>query len=49
MRGTQIFVTGTFDGKHMMVMHPPFRRAHGKLLEMEDTGDTVRMKCQVAT
>jgi hypothetical protein len=37
----------SFDGKLMMVLHQPFRRAHGKLFEMEDTGDTLRIKRQI--
>jgi len=27
----------------MMVVHQPFRNARGKLYDMEDTGDTVRI------
>lgn len=38
----------SFDGKLMMVLHQPFRQAHGKLFEMEDTGDTLRVKRQIA-
>lgn len=37
----------SFEGKLMMVLHQPFRQAHGKLFEMEDTGDTVRVKRQI--
>ena len=37
----------SFDGRLMMVLHQPFRQAHGKLFEMEDTGDTVRVKRQI--
>ena len=37
----------SFDGKLMLVLHQPFRQAHGKLFEMEDTGDTVRVKRQI--
>lgn len=37
----------SFDGKLMMVLHQPFRRARGKLFEMEDTGETLRVKRQV--
>ena len=37
----------SFDGKLMLVLHQPFRQAHGKLFEMEDTGDTVRVRQQV--
>jgi hypothetical protein len=33
-----------FDGRLMLVLHQPFRRARGKLFEMEDTGDTLRIK-----
>lgn len=37
----------SFDGKLMMVLHQPFRGARGKLFEMEDTGDTLRVKRQI--
>jgi hypothetical protein len=37
----------SFDGKLMMVLHQPFRQARGKLFEMEDTGDTLRIKRQI--
>lgn len=37
----------SFEGKLMMVLHQPFRQAHGKVFEMEDTGDTVRVKQQI--
>lgn len=37
----------SFEGKLMMVLHQPFRQARGKLFEMEDTGDTVRVKKQI--
>lgn len=37
----------SFDGKLMMVLHQPFRLARGKLFEMEDTGDTLRVKRQI--
>ncbi|MEO8593918.1 MAG: glycoside hydrolase family 43 protein [Candidatus Solibacter sp.] len=37
----------SFDGKLMLVLHQPFRQAHGKLFEMEDTGDTLRVKQQI--
>jgi len=37
----------SFDGKLMMVLHQPFRRARGKLFEMEDTGDTLKVKRQI--
>ncbi len=37
----------TFDGRLMLVLHQPFRNARGKLFEMEDTGDTVRIKRQL--
>lgn len=37
----------SFDGKLLLVLHQPFRQAHAKLFEMEDTGDTVRVKRQI--
>jgi hypothetical protein len=37
----------SFDGKLMMVLHQPFRQARGKLFEMEDTGDSLRVKQQI--
>jgi len=37
----------SFDGKLMLVLHQPFRQARGKLFEMEDTGDTLRIKRQI--
>ena len=37
----------SFEGQLMLVLHQPFRQAHGKLFEMEDTGDTVRVKRQL--
>jgi len=37
----------SFDGKLMLVLHQPFRQARGKLFEMEDTGDTLRIKQQI--
>jgi hypothetical protein len=37
-----------FDGRLMLVLHQPFSRAKGKLFELEDTGDTVRIKRQLA-
>jgi GH43 family beta-xylosidase len=37
----------SFDGRFMMVLHQPFRQARGKLFEMEDTGDTLRIKRQI--
>lgn len=37
----------SFEGKLMMVLHQPNRQARGKLFEMEDTGDTVRVKQQI--
>ena len=37
----------SFDGRLMLVLHQPFRQARGKLFEMEDTGDTVRVKRQI--
>lgn len=33
----------TFDGKLMMVLHRPFRNARGKLYDMEDTGDNLKV------
>jgi beta-xylosidase len=33
----------SFDGKLMLVLHQPFRNARGKLYEMEDTGDGLRV------
>jgi hypothetical protein len=33
----------SFDGKLMLVVHQPFRNARGKLYEMEDTGDGLRV------
>lgn len=33
----------TLDGQLMMVIHRPFKNARGKLYEMEDTGDAVRI------
>lgn len=35
-----------FDGRLMLVLHQPFTRARGKLFELEDTGDTLRIKKQ---
>ena len=37
----------SFDGTLMLVLHQPFRQARGKLFEMEDTGDTLRIKQQI--
>lgn len=37
----------SFDGRLMLILHQPFRRAKGKLFEMEDTGDTIRIKRQL--
>lgn len=31
----------TFEGKLMMVLHQPFQKAHAKLFEMRDTGDSI--------
>jgi len=31
----------TFDDKLMLILHHPFRKAHAKLYEMRDTGDTI--------
>ena len=36
----------TFDGRLMLVLHQPFNNARGKLFEIEDTGDTLRIKRQ---
>ena len=33
----------TFDGQLMMVLHRPFKNARGKLYEMEDAGDHLRV------
>jgi hypothetical protein len=33
----------TFEGQLMMVLHQPFRRAHGKMFDMEDTGDNLKV------
>ena len=33
----------TFDGKLMLIVHQPFQNARGKLYEMEDTGDGLRV------
>jgi hypothetical protein len=33
-----------FDGQLMLVLHQPFRRAHAKLFEIEDTGNTITVK-----
>lgn len=32
-----------FDGQLMMVLHQPFRRAHARLFDMEDTGDNLKV------
>ena len=37
----------TFDGRLMLVLHQPFRNARGKLFEIEDTGDSLRIKRQL--
>jgi hypothetical protein len=37
----------TFEGKLMLILHQPFRQAKGKLFEMEDTGDAVRVLRQI--
>lgn len=34
---------GTFDGQLMMVLHRPFRNARGKLYEMQDAGDHLKV------
>lgn len=36
-----------FDGRLMLIVHQPFRAARGKLFEIEDTGDTLRIKRQL--
>jgi beta-xylosidase len=33
----------SFDGKLMLVVHQPFRNARGKIYEMEDLGDNLRV------
>ena len=33
----------SFDGKLMLIVHQPFQNARGKLYEMEDTGDGLRV------
>jgi hypothetical protein len=33
----------TFEGQLMMVLHQPFRNARGKLFDMEDTGDNLKV------
>jgi glycosyl hydrolase family 43 len=33
----------SFDGTLMLVLHQPFRNARGKIYEMEDTGDALRV------
>jgi hypothetical protein len=37
----------SFDGRLMLILHQPFRNARGKLFEIEDTGDTLRIKRQL--
>ncbi len=37
----------SFDGRLMLVLHQPFNRARGKLFELEDTGDMIRIKRQL--
>jgi hypothetical protein len=34
----------TFDNKLMLVLHQPFRKAHAKLFEIRDTGDSIAVK-----
>lgn len=34
----------TFEGQLMLVIHQPFKNARGKLYEMEDLGDNLRVK-----
>jgi hypothetical protein len=36
----------SFDGRLMLILHQPFNRAKSKLFELEDTGDTIRIKRQ---
>ncbi len=36
-----------FDGRLMLVLHQPFQRAHAKLFEMEDTGNSIAVKRKV--
>ena len=36
-----------FDGRLMLILHQPFNRAKGKLFEIEDTGDTIRIQRQL--
>ena len=31
----------------MLILHQPFNRAKGKLFEMEDVGDTIRIRRQL--
>jgi hypothetical protein len=33
----------SFDGRLMLIVHQPFRNARGKIYEMEDTGDGLRV------
>jgi hypothetical protein len=33
----------TFEGQLMLVLHQPLRNARGKLFEMEDTGDNLKV------
>jgi len=33
----------SFDGKLMLVLHQPFQNARGKIYEMEDMGNTLRV------
>lgn len=33
----------SFEGQLMMVLHQPFRRAHARLFDMEDTGDNLKI------
>ena len=35
-----------FDGRLMLILHQLFNRAKAKLFELEDTGDTIRIKRQ---
>ena len=37
----------SFDGRLMLVLHQPFNQARGKLFELDDTGDMIRIKRQL--
>jgi hypothetical protein len=36
-----------FDGRLMLILHQPFKNARGKLFEVEDAGDTLRIIRQI--